>query len=62
MYQWGLWIMITVFILTIHMNSLTATYGYKFLNRKNCDKIGRELSVIKKKWKYSCVPKKVKNI
>ncbi len=33
-----------VYILTISMIRSTITYGYKFLEKSNCEKVGKEIT------------------
>jgi hypothetical protein len=43
-----------LWVLTIILLNTTIKHKYKFLKEDNCRKVGRELSKIKKTWKYSC--------
>jgi hypothetical protein len=44
----------TYWILTIVMTHGSTVYGYKFVEKSNCEKIGKELTSISKKWLYNC--------
>lgn len=42
----------TVFILTVIMTHGSVTHGYKFLERANCEKVGKDLArTVKGSWK-----------
>jgi len=41
----------------VYLKSTPVLYPYKFIDKNNCDKIGRELSSIKKQWSYKCSEK-----
>lgn len=43
-----------LYILTIYMVNGYTTYGYKFLEKKNCEKVGKELIKPSKQWYYAC--------
>lgn len=48
-----------LWILTISMIYGQTTYGYKFLEKKNCEKVGRDLIKLIKQGHFKC---KLKNI
>jgi len=50
----------SVWILVIAMIHGEVTYGYKFLERSNCQKVGKDIVSISKKWQYSCTRKYIK--
>ena len=39
----------------VYLNGTPIKYGYKFIQKQNCVKIGKELSSIKKNWSYKCI-------
>ena len=49
-----------VWILTVQILSSSIEYGYKFLEKSNCQKVGRQLVGHSKQMEYSCRLKKVK--
>jgi hypothetical protein len=51
-----------IYILLITLNNTVIPYQYKFAFKDTCDKIGKELSNIKKNWSYSCVPKTIRKL
>jgi len=46
-----------LWVLTIYMVNGYTTYGYKFLEKTNCEKVGKELVKIIKHGKFSCKKK-----
>lgn len=49
-----------VWILTFQIMSSKVVYGYKFIQKTNCEKVGKDLSQKYKKTTYKCELKKVK--
>jgi hypothetical protein len=47
-----------LFILTIYMVHGQTTYGYKFLEKKNCEKVGKSLVSSIKQSYFKCALKK----
>lgn len=47
-----------LWVLTIAMIHGSTTYGYKFVKKSNCEKIGKEYTKIIKKSMYKCTLKK----
>ena len=43
-----------LWILTIVMINGSTTYGYKFLEKANCEKVGKELVKVIKRGAFSC--------
>lgn len=41
----------------VYLKGTPILYPYKFITKNNCDKIGKELSSIKKQWSYKCSEK-----
>jgi hypothetical protein len=46
------------FILTIAMINGSTTYGYKFVKKKNCEDVGKNLVKIIKQGTFSCKMKR----
>jgi hypothetical protein len=49
----------SVWILTIIMTHGTTIYGYKFIEKKNCEKVGKDLVKLVKMGHFKC---KLKNM
>jgi hypothetical protein len=47
----------TLYILTIIMVHGSTTYGYKFLEKANCEKVGKELIKVIKRGNFTCKKK-----
>lgn len=49
-----------VWILVVNMVFNTHTYTYNFLEKNNCQKVGKSIVSYSKKWHYYCKSKYVK--
>lgn len=49
-----------VWILTVQILSSNVEYGYKFLEKSNCEKVGKQITGHSKQMEHSCHLKKVK--
>jgi hypothetical protein len=47
-------------ILTVQILNSNVEYGYKFIYKTNCEKIGKEIAGKSKQMKYSCKTRKIK--
>jgi hypothetical protein len=48
----------TLYILTIIMIHGSTTYGYKFLEKANCEKVGKDLTKNLKHSQFTCKKKR----
>ncbi len=46
-----------LWILTIYMMTGQTTYGYKFVEKANCEKVGKDLLKLVKTGYFKCKPK-----
>jgi hypothetical protein len=48
-----------LWILTIYMMTGQTTYGYKFVEKANCEKVGKDLLKLVKTGYFKCKPKNI---
>jgi hypothetical protein len=48
-----------LWILTVYMMTGQTTYGYKFVEKANCEKVGKDLAKIIKQGYYKCKLKSI---
>ncbi len=48
----------TIWILTILMTHGSTTYGYKFIEKTNCEKVGKDITKSIKHTQFTCKKKR----